>query len=79
MAPRDLAQVHFSRGLIHLRMTGHRGEALHNFEAAIALNPEHSQAAGIQETILKLRSEGVEPLHDPALGPPSADGASPGE
>ena len=64
MEERDLAHVHFSRGLILLRSLGQRGEALYNFEQAIAVNPGHPQAAAIQGTILELRSEGVEPVPD---------------
>lgn len=65
--PRDLAFVHFSRGLILLRSIGDRATALYNLEQALAINPAHPQSSAIQATILELRDAGVEPRRDPAF------------
>ena len=65
--PRDLAFVHFSRGLILLRSIGDRATALYNLEQALAINPAHPQSSAIQATVLELRDAGVEPRPDPAF------------
>lgn len=58
------AQVAFHRGLIFLRGLGDEGRALYNMEKAIALDPEHAQAAAIRAAIRELRARDVTPVTD---------------
>jgi tetratricopeptide (TPR) repeat protein len=71
-----LAQVHFYRGLIYLRVLSDDGRALFNMERALALNPDHPQAPAIRGAIRELKSRGVTPLEDEPGTRPGTTGAA---
>jgi len=71
MEPRELARLYFNRGLILYQGLNQPGQALYNFEKSLSLDPAYSQALTIRNTILVLRSKGIQPIPDePATGNP---------
>jgi len=74
MEPRLLGQVYFYRGLIWMRGLEDPGKALYDMEKAIALSPDHPQAAAIQSAIQDLKARRTEAVADePAGGATGAD------
>jgi tetratricopeptide (TPR) repeat protein len=64
MEPRLLAQVYLDRGLIWMWGLEDAGKALYDMEKAIALLPEHPQAAAIESTIRDLKARHIEAVPD---------------
>jgi tetratricopeptide (TPR) repeat protein len=78
MDPRLLGQVYFDRGLIWMRGLEDAGKALYDMEKAIALAPDHPQAAAIESTIRDLKARHTEALPDePAPATPGAPEPNP--
>jgi tetratricopeptide (TPR) repeat protein len=79
MDPHLLGQVYFDRGLIWMRGLEDAGKALYDMEKAIALSPDHPQAAAIESTIRDLKARHTEAVPDEPSAVPAAPGpAAPG-
>jgi tetratricopeptide (TPR) repeat protein len=76
MEPRFLAQVYLDRGLIWMRGLEDPGKALYDMEKAIALSPDHPQAAAIESTIRDLKARHTEAVPDEPTAAPTAPGAT---
>jgi tetratricopeptide (TPR) repeat protein len=77
MDPRLLGQVYFDRGLVWMRGLEDAGKALYDMEKAIALSPDHPQAAAIESTIRDLKARHLEAVPDEPAAEPSASPAKP--
>ena len=75
MDPRLLGQVYFDRGLIWMRGLEDAGKALYDMEKAIALSPDHPQAAAIESTIRDLKARHTEAVPDEPAAAPAASGS----
>jgi tetratricopeptide (TPR) repeat protein len=73
METRDLAHLHYSRGLIQLRALGEREPALYNFERALELDPGHAMAGFMRSAVEELRKAGVQPAPDGSGSGPGGD------
>jgi tetratricopeptide (TPR) repeat protein len=64
LSAKELASIYFHRGLILQQGLNEPGKALYNFERALELDPQYSQAGEIKATVLYLRARGVQSLAD---------------
>ena len=60
----ELARIYFHRGLILQQGLNEPGKALYNFQRALEIDPQYSQAGEIKATVTYLQARGVQPVPD---------------
>ena len=64
----ELARYHFHRALILQQGLNEPGKALYNFQRALELDPDYSQAGEIKAAVTYLQMRGIQPLPDEPQG-----------
>ena len=72
MDPHVLARIYHYRGRILLEGLREPGRALYNYERTLELDPAYPQADDIRNTVMILRSRGLQPLADEPATPAPA-------
>ena len=72
MDPHVLARIYYYRGRILMQGLREPGRALYNYERTLELDPAYPQADQIRNTVMILRSRGLQPLADEPAAPTPA-------